>query len=114
MKQLVISTEKQNAASWHYTRAMHYYEKHQALLNERGLLHPNDILQSRYYLSNFRYHTQAGDYLMHIGPKVQRRAIPQEVDTSRFADDFELALIQRGQAAFAASIAANLQGETVH
>jgi hypothetical protein len=98
-KHTTISRTHQNTAAWHYGIAAGWYERYLKYLDDDGLMHPNDLRKARWALSNFRLHSQIGDHLMDKGKPVTRRVRPYKPETKLFADDFELALIQRGQTA---------------
>lgn len=97
-----VSVVHLNAAQWHYDKACFHYGQYEKCVNERGLIDPFKLALSKLELSNYRYHTQQGDVLMRrpgamdIRGRVRNEYKP---DTRLFPDDFELALIQRGNSA---------------
>ena len=100
---VTVSRGKQNVAAWCYGVAIHWWGKYQECCNEQGYYKPADSWRVKRSLSLFRFYSQMGDSLLGILPyRVRRRfrpKAPPNVDTSHFADDFEKALIQRGNQA---------------
>lgn len=86
-----------NAAHWHYERALFWWERYQSCLNDDGLYHPNDIPKVKTALREFRLHMQIADGI--LSGKRLGRFVSHKVNYDNFADDFELALIQRGNQA---------------
>lgn len=102
-----VSLIHQGIAGWHYNRAIAAYMRYLRMLTPEGLLHPKDLNKAKFSLSVFRRHMRIGDTFMKRPGASYQISIPvytpDPKDVARWPDDFELALIQRGNQAKAAA-----------
>ena len=95
-----VSIVHQNIANWWYERAIGVWAEYEKLLDAKGLIHPKQLPAAKHFLRLYRRAIKAGDYFMRRPggqlPKHDRVRQPQKGDRRLWADDFELALIQRG------------------
>lgn len=92
-----VSIVHQNVAQYHYNLAFQAWDVACHCLNDKGLCHPDFVKTHKSSLSEFRKHVAIGDTLMRrLGGGWPIQSKPKPSDYRLFADDFELALIQRG------------------